>query len=253
MPDSFLSYLQASGTRRATGVPLYLQAATAIEQALREYDPPPDQPLPPERDLVGALHVSRPTLRQALAYLIDSGRIYTRRGVGTFPAPSVLERPLGLSSLYEDLEDSGLAPTTRVLRLDMTSADASVARELHIEVGTPLLSLERLRLARGRPIATIDTLCDLKGNAAPTEDDLTHDGLYRLLRARYGIEVVMGAQWVSCRLATHREIQLLELRSPAAVLVRRRVTFDVAGRGIELAHVVFPEGTRFVEGRWMPG
>jgi len=251
--DSFVTALQANAARRTTGIPLYLQAANAIEQALREQNPPSEQPLPSERDLSNALHVSRPTLRQALAYLTDSGWIYTRRGVGTFPAPRVLERPLGLSSLYDDLKDSGLEPATRVLRLSTTSAAESVARELHIAVGTPLLSMERLRLAGSRPVALIETLIDLKGNPTLTEDDLEGDGLYNLLRARYGIEVVMGAQWVSARLATRHETQLLQLRSPAAVLVRRRVTFDAAGRGLEVSNVVFPEGTRFVEGGWMPG
>jgi DNA-binding GntR family transcriptional regulator len=249
VPDALLVTLQSNAVRRTAEVPLHVQAANAIEQALRKHNPPTDQPLPPERDLASALHVSRPTLRQALSSLAESGWIYTRRGIGTFAAPRVMERPLGLSSLYQDLKDRGLQPETHVLRLDTVAADASVAQDLRTAVGTMLLSMERLRLTGGQPVALMETVLDLQGSPPFTKDDLTADGLYNLLRIRCGIEVAMGAQWVSARLASGRELGLLQLRSPAAVLVTRRVTFDTAGRGVEISTITFPGGTRFVERR----
>lgn len=248
-PDPFLTTLQMNAARRTAGLPLYVQAANAIEQALRKHGLPSDRPLPPERDLAAALHVSRPTLRQALSSLADSGWIYTRHGIGTFAAPRVMERPLGLSSLYQDLQDRGLQPATRVLRLGTTLADPSIAQELRVAVGTPLLDMERLRLAGDQPVALMETVLDLKGSPHFTEADLTTDGLYNLLWARFGIEAAMGAQCVSARLASRRELDLLQLRSPAAVLVTRRVTFDKAGRGVEVSTIVFPGGTTFVERR----
>ena len=251
-PDSFLADLQANAVRRLAGTPLHVQAANAIRQALREHEPLPDRPLPPEREIAAALRVSRPTLRQALSHLADTGLIYTRQGVGTFAAPRVAERPLGLSSLYEDLKARGVQPATRVLNLEIVFADESVAGDLHVEAGAALQRVERLRLAGNEPVAVMDTLLNLSGHPPLTKSDLEADGLYNLLWARCGIEVGMGGQWVTARLASRRELELLQLRSPAAVLVTRRVTFDTTGQGVEISTIAFPEGTRLVEGRLRP-
>jgi GntR family transcriptional regulator len=247
--SALLATIQANSPDRTTRVPLYVQSARAIQQALKHHNPPTNQPLPPERDLACALSVSRPTLRHALSYLADLGWIYARQGIGTFAAPRVMTRPLGLSSLYQYLKDSGLHPATRVLRLSMASADETVAHDLNIVVGAPVVNIERLRLARDKPVALIDTQLYLKGETPFTKVELEADGLHNLLRIHYGIQVSMGAQWVRARLASQAEVELLQLFSPAAVLVIRRILFDTAGHGVEISTIVFPESAQFFERR----
>lgn len=233
-----LELLQAAPASRGFGLPLYLQVANALEQAIALGRLPSDAPLPSERELTEAFRVSRPTLRQALSHLGAQGVVYSRKGVGTFAAPPVLSRRFSMASVYDDLRERGLDPRTKVLAMRTTSADERLASELHIEQGTPIVSLDRLRLAGGRPVALMHNELDLKGGPPLTKTLLEEHGLFELLRRRYGIQIAMGSQRLTARLATGSERAALHLADPEAVLVSNRLSFDAEGRGVERAEVV---------------
>lgn len=238
--EVFLNLLERTSVSRSNGIPLYLQTAQVIKRSLQALPADSDGLLPPEKELYTAIGVSRPTLRQALAHLTKQGLIYTRQGVGTFRAPPALSRPARIASLYADLEARGMRPTTRVLAIDRVPANDDAASELHVQSGTVLERFERLRLAGGRPIALMFGLVCLHGGEPLAKEPLESESLYGLLQSNYGIELTMGTQRISCRLATRREEDLLEVPRKSPVLVVRRVTFDARGRGIEIGTTIYP-------------
>lgn len=250
--STMLELLASRPVRRANALPLYLQAAQAIEAVLASQPPGPAEPIPPERELAQALHVSRPTIRQALTYLSQTSLIYKRRGVGTFATPSAITRPSRLTSFHDDLVERGLEPATHVLRLELVEAQREIATDLHIEAGTPLVLIERVRSVDGRPVALHTNYIDLKGGEPPSPKDLEDTSLYEFLRRRYGFELAMASQRVGARAATEREAALLRLASPACILFAQRISFDTAGRGIEHALNVYPAGTQVFEMRLTP-
>jgi Transcriptional regulators len=245
--STVLELLASRPARRANALPLYVQVAQAIEAVLASRRPDPVEPIPPERELAQALRVSRPTIRHALAYLSQMSVIYKRRGVGTFATPPAITRPSRLTSFHDDLVERGLQPTTRVLRLELVEAEKEIAADLHIEAGTPLVLIERVRSVEGRPVALHTNHIDLKGGEPPSPQDLEDTSLYELLRRRYGFELAMASQRVGARAATKREAALLGLASPACILYAQRISFDTAGRGIEHAINVYPAGTQVFE------
>lgn len=238
-----LNQLAANSLDRAGGVALYWQCSELLKRLIEESHYPAAVPLPAENDLARALGVSRPTLRQAMARLATDGIIHSQRGVGAFALRTGLIRPVGLSSLYRDLANSGRIPTTRVLVLEETTADPAVAAELHIESGARLLRVERVRLADGAPVVLIRSLLALPDGAMLTKKQLESDGLYNLLHRVASIELVGGSQIVSARHATAEEAELLDLPDDSAVLVAHRVAFDSRGNGVEYVHIIYPEGT----------
>ncbi len=238
--DLFLDNLERMLVSRSNGIPLYLQTAEAIQHGLEGLPPESDGLLPGEKELCAAIGVSRPTLRQAIAHLTTQGLIYTRQGVGTFRAPPAVSRPARLTSLFADLAARGMDPSTRVLVIDRVPADAEIARELHIPKGTMLEHIERLRLANGQPVGVMSGLICLHGSQPISPERLEGEGLYSVLRRDYGIELTMGAQRISCRMATRSEEELLEVPRKSPVLVVRRVAFDARGRGIELGTTIYP-------------
>ena len=244
-----LADLRRRRVSRVSPEPLYLQAARSIEGILDDFAKVGDGPIPSETEIATALGIGRPTVRQALSHLQQAGRVYAQRGIGTFAAPAVLTRPARLTSLYDDLDEKGLQPTTRVLELAAVSATAQEAAELEVVSGSgaPLVRIRRLRLAAGHPVAVLDNLLNLGGRPLPQRSELEQGGLYSTLSARYGIELRFASLRVSARLATADERRLLELPSPCAVLVGRRICFDTNGRGIELGTTVYAEGTE-IEG-----
>ncbi|MDO8307252.1 MAG: GntR family transcriptional regulator [Actinomycetota bacterium] len=237
-----LESLRQMRVSRVSPQPLHLQASTAIESVLTAYHDAADIPLPSEPDMAAALGIGRPTLRQALANLVQSGRLYTKRGVGTFVAPVVLSRPARLTSLHDDLEAQGLHPSTVVLGLEEILAGEVEAQDLAVPLGTPLVHIRRLREAAGKPLALIDNILNLGGAPAPDRDALAEHGLYATMRAQYGIEMGMASVSVRARLATKAERGLLQQGYPCAVLVARRVAYDQARRGVEIGTTVYAEG-----------
>lgn len=228
---------------RAGGIALYWQCSELLKHLIEESHYPAAVPLPAENDLAKALGVSRPTLRQAMARLATDGIIHSQRGVGAFALRTGLHRPVGLSSLYRDLANSGRVPTTRVLLVEEATADPVVAAELHIKPGTRVLRVERVRLADGVPVVLTRSLLALPDGVTLTKEQLQSDGLYNLLHRVASIELVGGTQAVSARHATAEEVELLNLPDDSAVLVAHRVAFDSRGNGVEYVHIIYPEGT----------
>jgi DNA-binding GntR family transcriptional regulator len=58
-----------------------------------------------------------------------------------------------LTSLYDDLAASGRTPATQVLKAEVSHASDQVAEALLLPERTLVMSLERIRLADGEPMA----------------------------------------------------------------------------------------------------
>jgi GntR family transcriptional repressor for pyruvate dehydrogenase complex len=73
------------------------QAVDAIKDMILAGELRPGEPLPAERQLAEMLHISRPTLRQAIGGLTAMNVLESRQGEGTFVtslSPTVLSEPL---------------------------------------------------------------------------------------------------------------------------------------------------------------
>lgn len=243
---ALLRQLEARPLVRSSGISLHRQCSELLKALLDELHYPSAVPLPAENEMARALGISRPTLRQAMARLASDGVVHSQRGVGAFALRPGLVRPMGLSSLYRDLQSEQRNPTTRVLVIEETSASETVAAELHIPVGTRLQHIERVRLADGVPVVLTRSLLAVPDGISLTKAQLESDGLYNLLHRVAGIELVGGSQTISARIAIEAEAEMLEVDPSSAVMVAHRVAFDTMGRGIEYVHIIYPEGTELI-------
>jgi GntR family transcriptional regulator len=240
--DSAISALiQTVTLERSSPVPLYFQAAQALEAAIIDGRLPPGTRFNNELHLAEQLGLSRPTMRRALQYLVEKGVLVRRRGIGTHVVQPKVRRPLGLSSLFEDLEASGQQPTTKVLSLTSEPATDVVADALKVPIGAAVTTLIRLRSAGGRPIArmanylprTIPELAD-----GITKEGLEEHGLYQLIRA-LGIQLHAADQVIGARNATSEEAHLLGEGRNAALLTMQRTAYDDRGRVVEFGDHIY--------------
>jgi GntR family transcriptional regulator len=216
---------------RSSPVPLYYQLALHLETAISRGDIPPGTLFGNEVALADELGLSRPTMRQAMQYLVDKGLIVRRRGIGTRVVQPSVRRPLELTSLHDDLARTGQAPTTVVLAFDRLEAQGRIADALRVETGVEILHIERLRSAGDQPIAKMTNylpprLADLDRAALETQ------GLYQLLRGR-GVRLHSATQTIGARTATAAEARLLQESPRAALLTMERVTYDDHGSVVE--------------------
>lgn len=229
---------------RSSPVPLYFQVARQIEAAIARGDLRPGQRLDNEIDLSERYGLSRPTMRKAIEELVSQGLLVRKRGVGTQVVQSQVQRPVELSSLYDDLAKNGQRPTTKVLACATVPADEVVATALGIPEGIPVVSIERLRFARGEPLA-------LLANWVPTDlgdmtsELLTEHGLYDLLR-RYNVNLRIANQRIGATTADTAQARLLGVRRGAPLVTMERKSYDDTGRAVELGrHVYRADGYAF--------
>ncbi|CAL9635734.1 HTH-type transcriptional repressor NagR [Streptomyces sp. enrichment culture] len=223
---------------RISPVPLYHQLAQQLEAAIEGGVLTPGNLLGNEVDLSVRLGLSRPTVRQAIQSLVDKGLLVRRRGVGTQVVHSRVRRPLELSSLYDDLEAAGQAPTTQLVRNEVVPASCEVAAALGVPEGSEVAAVERLRRTHGRPVALLRNY--LPVSLLPLDDArLESTGLYRMLRTA-GITLHSARQTVGARAATREEAARLEETAGAALLTMERTAFDDTGRAVEYGRHIYP-------------
>lgn len=219
-------------------VPLYHQIADQLQKAIETGRVNKGDYLPSELHLTERWSVSRPTTRRAIQQLVDHGMVVRKRGVGTQVVASHVRRGVRLSSLYDDLARSGRLPTTSVVHLGAVDADDEVAQLLEVERGSPVVTIERVRCADGRPLAIMHNWLPYEVGKDLTVEALSNAGLYALMRAG-GVRPMEATQVIEARGATPEEAHTFSLEPGAPMLTIQRVMQDETGRKVELGRHVY--------------
>ena len=124
----------------------------------------PGERLPSEPELARRLQVSRATLREAMRTFETQGLIHRRQGSGTFVShPSqVIDSGLEmLESIDVMAKRIGLPVSMGELIVERRPASESEAKALGLTLNDQVISLSRVILAEGRPVAyLVDILPD---------------------------------------------------------------------------------------------
>lgn len=179
---------------------------------------------PGELALVAEYGVSRHTVREALRRLRDEGTVVAGRGrTPRLAEPVQIRQPVGaLYSLFSAVEASGLSQRS-VVRTREVRADGVVAARLGLEESTPLVFLERLRMAGTAPLA-VDRVWLPEHLARPLLDaDLTHTGLYAELEQSCGIRLTAGREDIRAVVPTPAERALLAVEAGVAAFSVERL------------------------------
>ncbi len=226
-------------------VPLYYQAARALEEVIEGGRLPRGSKLQSEVDLAEQLAISRPTMRAAIRLLVDKGLLIRRRGIGTIVAPKPVRRAIALTSLYDDLKEAGREPGTRVLAFEEAPCSPESAERLGLESAAPVLSFKRLRCANSEPIAFMRNVVPA-GLLGIEKEDLERTGLYELFRNN-GISPHVATQQIGAQKAGDEEAELLEIEPGDPILTMYRLTYDTNGRPIEYGCHRYPAESYWFE------
>jgi GntR family transcriptional regulator len=189
--------------------------------------------IPSERQLGIDLGVSRLTVRAALDELVREGYLVRRRGAGTFVAQPKVAKGIDVSSFSQDMQARGLVPASRTLDLRAVPAGARLGRMLHVSPAEEVLSIKRLRLADGEPMAI--ELLNVRASLVPglTGEDLERSSFYELLASRYHVEIVGGTQTVEPTVTNDEESAALGVPLHSPALLFERVTRAATGDVVE--------------------
>ena len=196
-------------------------AQQEIRQAIAQGIYQPGSQLPTEAELVEILGVSRTVVREALRVLEEDGLITRRHGIGTFVRNRPILKNLNFNfGITEMIESAGLNPGTSHLALQPEAADPEIAEQLHVPVGTPLLTIERVRTADGRPVVySLDTLApSLLKRVVFDHQRLLTESIYSLLQVELGQVIEYGVARVLPAAAPDHVAEKLSLPRGALVL-----------------------------------
>ena len=229
LPLSEFMKLERSGP-----IPLYFQVSQIIEAAILNGTLPPGSRIENEVALGERVGLSRPTIRRAIQDLVDKGLLVRRRGVGTQVVHGQVTRGVELTSLNDDLENSGQKPSTEMLEFKVVPADAKIAEQLAVPLGSPTLYLHRVRLSDGVPVAVMENWLP-EDFTTLSKNDISEHGLYQVLRSR-GVTMRVAKQRIGARKSTNQESEYLDIEKNAALLTMDRTAFDNSGRAVEFGH-----------------
>lgn len=232
-----------SGDRPASGR-RYAAVARALEGEIRGGALADAAHLPSERVLVERFRVSRVTVRRALRELEADGLVLAAPGRGWLVRGGRLEEPENeLMPFSAAAAARGLRPTSRVLVARSREATFEEAEALAVVPGSTVFELERVRLLDGLPVA-IDWCLIPGGRGGDMErPDWRSASLYEALGAAGGApmraDYVVRADGADAREAHH-----LDLVAGAPVLRADQVSFDAAGRPVQLCRIAY-RGDRY--------
>ena len=202
--------------------------------------------LPPETDLALTLGISRTQLRDALAVLEQEGFITRRHGVGTLINRHVLNVPVRMDievELLEMIRSCGYQPDLAFVRtVDNTCPDEDSARRLGIPLDTPILRVDRLCTADGRPaIYCVDMIEKSLIQQPYTQKDLDQP-IFHFLHEVCGLSAYMDLTDLSPVLADEELAGILEVPVGSPLLRMYEVDYDISGKRVFWSVQYFVDG-----------
>jgi GntR family transcriptional regulator len=219
------------------GVPLYRQIQADLRERIGSGQLAPGSQLETEQELMTRYEVSRATVRQALAGLVNDGLVEIRRGLGTYVRKPAMEHRLGgFYSYSREIERHGMRPGTRVRSLRVEAASQRVAAALEIDRGDPVVALGRTRLADDEAIVTETSYLPADRFAGLELLDFSRRSLYDTLTTEFGVRPTRARESFEPVLMTREEADELGGTAGQPALRVERTTYDADGRVIEYCH-----------------
>jgi GntR family transcriptional regulator len=207
---------------RSSPVPIYYQIAVDLRQRIAQGEWKLDRQLPPESELAAQYHVSRMTLRQALAHLENESIIRRQRGSGTFirQYPNRIVPTLGFPmSLTHQIRELGITPTATIIEAEVTRVrNSETAASLGLSRGEQVARFKRVFNANGLPVALSVSILPHSLCPGITESDLIDGSLSITLSQRYGLNPKRVDQWLGAAHPGNEEAELLQVGKDSPLL-----------------------------------
>jgi len=217
--------------RPLNGLPAYQRIQSVIRKRIESAQLHPGDPVPSERDLAKAHHVSLMTARHALASLEREGFVERRRGIGTFVAPPKIHFNK-LMSYTEQMAARSLTAGSKVLFAKVVDNENEAAARLSLPPTSGILKLERLRHAAGEPFALETCYLSATEFAGLQNAPIGRDSLFGILERDFNVDLGYADEEVDATAADPRIAELLAIPKREPLLRIRQVIYSTKGKAI---------------------
>lgn len=232
------------------GGALHRRILADLEGRILSGEWPPGRRIPFEVELSAAYGCSRMTVNKALARLAEAGLIERRRKAGSFVTrPRSQAAILDIHDIRAEVGQLGLPYRFELSARSRRPATPADLTRIDVAPGAPLLALETLHFAGGRPFCVEDRLIALE--AAPAADEQDFAALAP------GPWLIAEIPWtdaehrISAVEASRARARRLQIEVGAACLVIERRTWR-SGQAITAVQLTYPGAAHSVAVRFTP-
>jgi len=220
-------------------VPLYHRIKEDLTLQIRSGAWRPGQEIPSEVELCRHYGVSRGTLRQAIAELVQQGLISRHQGRGSFVSQPKLEGSVLGSYRQYRKEGAPFDVYAQVLRCERRPMPGEVRRILGTAEDEEVYEVERIRFVQGTPVSLQTSFIAARLCPGLETRDLSGAHLYDVLQREYGTVFLRAEEFVEPALADEYVAEQLQIAvsSPLFLVERHSHTFDDRVGEFRRAHV----------------
>lgn len=223
----------ATGMAKAidAGIPAYQRIQNAIRNRIELGELRPGAPVESERELARIYRVSPMTARHALAELQREGLVERHRGAGTFVAPPKIQFNK-LTSFTENMASRGLPARSRILSCTATQSEHDIAARLGLSPASPLMMLQRVRLASSDPFAFETCYLSAQEFGPITHAHLERGSIFGWLENHHGMQLAHADEEIDATIADARTAELLDIARGAPLLRIRQLIYSTQGKPV---------------------
>ncbi|MBI2492169.1 MAG: GntR family transcriptional regulator [Candidatus Rokubacteria bacterium] len=217
--------------------PLYYRVFKTLEKRIQDRHYGLGERLPSEDALCRDFGVSRMTIRQALAGLVDAGLLTRRRGSGSYVSATGARRvsaQMKLTGALEDLFAEVGSARVDTARLAEAPPPPEVQGLMGLGDGEPVTVIHRVRAIEGQRFALTVNYLPVALGRRIAEPDLYRLPLLQVLEEKLGGRFQHARQTVEARLADAEVAAALGLEFGDPVLFVERLMFGRGPRPIEV-------------------
>ena len=225
---------------RNGGLPLYHQLYVDLRARLLHGEWKPGDPFPKDTDIEAEYGVSRITVRQAMAHLVDSNFVIRYRGRGSFVGS--LPRKGARTNhrtIAGEIEEAGRRASHRNLGIERHPVSELTAEQLGIEVGAEVTILKRLHLADDQPVCFELVMLATEGYPDIFDRVMRDEETLAAAYVRHGIEVAKSDQTVSAFFPSEERRVELGIDRDTPVLFVERVGHSATGAPLDLRRLYY--------------
>lgn len=207
--------------------PVYVKIAEELKNNIKQQIFQSGDKLPTEKNLSARFNVNRHTIRNAIALLKEEGLIRVDRGRGMFVAKTPIKYPIGERVRYnESLEAQGIKASYEKLKAIEIPAEGAIADALKIDIGAPVVLIERVGLANDRPISIGSSYF-----SAELFPDLIkfwdkYSSISKLLKEIYYRDHIRHSTTVCARIVREADARLLQIPANQPILLAQSINCD---------------------------
>jgi GntR family transcriptional regulator len=226
---------------RNSASPLYRQVKEILLDSLTREVYRVGDTLPTEAVLQSRFKVSSITVRQALRELAAMGYVRRQAGRGTFVTRSMIEdtysRPVG--SFLQMLQEAGHQTKYQVLRFEWENSSDHIAKILKIAPQRPVLRIDRLLYADGKPVAYSQNWIKLdRVHCKFDREDLSDISIWDVLDKHTDLAFADGERILQAIGASATEAKLLGLKRNAPLMLTEITLRDRDARPVVTTRTV---------------